>query len=209
MTLRRRLFAVLFPALALNTAAAAQGIELLSEFIDGHDQGRVAFEQETFDEEGGLLSKTRGALSFIRPDRFRVEYYEPFPQLILGDGTKVWYYDRDLAQATVHEYRHLSGHSALSLLTGERIQQNFVLTSAPGKDDGYHWVHAVPVAEDRSFEEIWIAFDRGSGVLSRMEIADVFSNRLVLTFSEIEKEADEDSFVADFPVGTAIVEGGE
>ena len=194
-------------SLLLHLPVAAQGSELLTEFVDTHDSGSLSFHQESFDEEGALLSESRGQLSFVRPDKFRLEYLEPFPQLILGDGEKIWYYDRDLGQATVHDFDNLSKHSALSLLTGGKIQKDFILTATPGRDSSHHWVHAVPVAQERTFEDIWIAFERGRGALSVMEIVDVFSNKMVLRFSAISDDVAPGVFRADFPADTVVLDG--
>jgi len=186
--------------------AQAGGIELLTEFVRTHERGNVEFSQESFDETGELLAETEGELWFVRPDRFRLEYYGEAAQLVWGDGEKVWYYDPELEQATVRDFEGLGDSSALALLTGEEIQSEFILTSAPGKSPDYDWVHAVPVSDERTFEDIWIAFDPTEGTLSLMEIRDVFSNTMILRFSPVEREVSDGAFEIELPEGTAVFE---
>lgn len=203
--------ALLLAALAaLSPASLAAGIGLLQEFVREYGEGSAVFEQELYDEEGGLLLQTRGRLWFARPDRFRLEYGEPEPMLLVSDGKEFWHYDPGLSQVMVQRFDEIRGNFALSLLTGGAEQSAFILTSPPAKGDGYHWVHATPVDRENShLEDVWIAFDRAGGGLSHMEYLDSFSNTTVLRFTRLEKGVDEKMFAFQPPPGTAVVSADE
>ena len=42
-------------------------------------------------------------MQFERPGKFRWVYEKPYEQLIVGDGARIWFYDRDLNQVTVRK----------------------------------------------------------------------------------------------------------
>ncbi len=195
---------------ALSTLPApsslADGVRLLEEFVESHDKGNVAFLQESFDENGEMLASTSGELWFIRPDRFRLEYFAPEEQVIIGNGERIWHYDPLLRQVIVRPFDEQRSVGALSLLTGGAALKGYIITSAPAKDGVHVVVHAIPLDREQTFEDVWIAFERDSGVLSHMEIRDVFANTLVLDFLEIRELGSEQVFEVEFPEGTSIFE---
>ena len=83
--------------------AAAQGsaIESLKTFIQEAQTVRANFSQTLLDKDARTIQESSGTMLFERPDKFRWTYEEPYEQLIVGDGTKVWFYDQDLEQVTV------------------------------------------------------------------------------------------------------------
>ena len=52
-----------------------------------------------------------GTMQFSRPGKFRWEYDKPYEQLIVGDGGKLWIYDRDLNQVIVRKLDLALGYS--------------------------------------------------------------------------------------------------
>ena len=87
---------LLAPALAL-----ASGTERFREFIRETQSARADFGQKVYDRERRLTQEARGTFSFRRPGRFRWATAQPYEQLIVGDGERVWIYDPDLRQVTV------------------------------------------------------------------------------------------------------------
>ena len=101
------------------TAVLADAAGRLDTYLSELDTVSSQFEQHLFDEQHNLLEQARGTVLIDRPGRFRFEYTEP-PQLIVGDGARVWIYDPELAQVTVRDIDAALGSTPAVLLTTDR-----------------------------------------------------------------------------------------
>ena len=61
------------------------------------------FIQETVQSPGKAPQVTRGHMTVERPDRFRWDVKEPYPQLVIAGQGKVTVYDPDLEQAVIRK----------------------------------------------------------------------------------------------------------
>jgi len=111
---------------------------------------------------------------------------KPYEQLIIGDGTKVWFYDRDLNQVTVRKLDIAIGSSPAALLAGDNtIELNFDL-SETGLQGELEWLEAKPKIKEGSFELIRLGFTP-TGILKVVVVKDNFGQTTVITFSRLEK----------------------
>ncbi len=111
-------------------------------------------------------------MQFSRPGKFRWEYDKPYEQTIVGDGTRLWIYDKDLNQVTVRKLDRALGASPAALLAGSNeIEKSYALKAA-GNEGGLDWLEAVPKTQDTAFERIRLGF--GKAGLEAMELRDQF-----------------------------------
>jgi outer membrane lipoprotein carrier protein len=172
--------ALLAPALAL-----AGGVEQLQQFMRETRSARGGFEQIVAAQSGRKPQQSRGTFAFQRPGKFRWEYTKPYPQLLVGDGVKLWSYDRDLNQVTVKTMGDALGSTPAAILAGDdEVQKNFDLADA-GTKDGLEWVDARPRRQDGGFESLRMGF--ADGMLRRMELKDNFGQTTNLLFSAVER----------------------
>nr|MBP9800296.1 outer membrane lipoprotein carrier protein LolA [Sterolibacterium sp.] len=118
--------------------------------------------------------------------RFRWSYEKPYEQLLVGDGQRLWIFDRDLNQVTVKKLGQALGASPAALLAGDNaLDKNFIITDA-GTTDGLEFVEAMPRNKDEgSFELVRIGL---SDNLPRLMIVhDHFGQKTVLTFHQFER----------------------
>ena len=59
-------------------------------------------------------------MMIARPGKFRWQIEQPYSQLLVGDGEKVWMHDPELRQVTVRKVGAALGGSPAALLAGER-----------------------------------------------------------------------------------------
>ncbi len=125
-------------------------------------------------------------MQFERPGKFRWIYEKPYSQLIVGDGSKVWFYDQDLNQVTVRKLDAAIGSSPAALLAGSAdIETSFDLTEV-GSAGGIEWLEAKPKGKESAFEWVRLGFGL-DGTLKTMELHDNFGQTTVLTFSQLER----------------------
>ena len=197
---RRRVLSTLTASLAAAgwlawPAYAADGLRELEAFLAGVQQGRATFTQTVTAplRDGETVARTRtsrGEFTFLRPDRFRFHYTQPFEQLIVADGQTLWLYDPDLNQVTARRQAEVLGNTPAALLAAaadlRSVRQAFTLSEAP-LQDGLRWVEAVPKARDGQVQRIRIGFRQGE--LEVLDILDSFGQRSVMRFGPLERAA--------------------
>ena len=171
---------LLAPALAL-----AAGVERFQAYLRDTQTARADFEQRVYDRDKKLVQQSKGSFAFLRPGRFRWTYAQPYPQLIVGDGKRVWIYDEDLNQVTVRAMARALGSTPAALLAGAAdVERAFELADA-GQRDGLEWVQAKPREREAGFELIRLGI--GPAGVQAMELVDQFGQTTMLRFSNIAR----------------------
>ena len=165
--------------------ARAASIETLKTFLQQTTSGKARFAQIVVDKNLKELQQATGTMQFVRPGRFRWQYDKPYEQTIVGDGAKLWIYDKDLNQVTVRQMDKALGGSPAALLAGSNeIEKVYDLTNL-GTQDGLDWLEAVPKSKENTFERIRLGF--GQSGLEAMELRDQFGQTTVIKFAAVER----------------------
>ncbi|MBL8512223.1 MAG: outer membrane lipoprotein chaperone LolA [Betaproteobacteria bacterium] len=178
--------ALLAPLLFLLSIGCAHADALADfrGFINGTQSARADFSQTVFDNKNNITQEAKGTLVFTRPGKFRWQYLKP-AQLIVGDGSQVWFFDEDLNQVTIRKIEKTFSSTPAALLAGKRdIEAAFTLIDG-GQQDGLAWLNAEPKQKDAGIEKIRLGF--ANNQLTAMELLDAFGNRTRLTFSKFER----------------------
>jgi len=166
-------------------AVHAASVDKLKAFVERTRSASASFTQTVLDRSGKIVQESKGSLQFSRPGKFRWTYLAPYEQLIVGDGTQLWIYDKDLNQVTERKLDDALGASPAALLAGDNaIERNFELKSA-GEKDGIDWLEATPKSADTTFERIRMGF-RGAD-LDTMELKDQFGQLTVIRFAGLKR----------------------
>jgi len=171
----------------LSGIANAAAIERFKAFAKSTQTARGSFEQKVYDRDRRLSQESKGSFAFQRPGKFRWVYDKPVDQVIVGDGDRVWIYDRGLAQVTVRKIARALGSTPAALLAGSTdVEKAFELADA-GTKGGLEWLEAKPKDREAGFEKIRMAFN-ASG-LQVMELSDNFGQTTILRFTALEPNA--------------------
>jgi len=200
-----RVAAALVAAFGVVGVAQAGGMDRLDQFMSSTLAATGEFEQRIYNRERKLVQESRGTLAFQRPGRFRWAYSKPYPQLIVGDGARVWVYDEDLNQVTVRKLDQALGATPAALLAGANDALKAFMLKDEGTRDGLEWVEAVPRDKDSTFERIRMGF--GFSGLERMELTDVFGQTTELRFRTLQRNPRVDPALFRFapPKGADVV----
>jgi outer membrane lipoprotein carrier protein len=192
-------------AAVLASAAHADALERFKSFLSGTQTARADFEQRVYGREGKLTQQSQGSFVFSRPGRFRWTYGKPVDQVIVGDGERVWIYDRDLNQVTVRRLSTALGSTPAALLAGSSdVEKAFHLSDA-GMRDGLEWLEAKPKDAEAGFERIRMGF--GPDGLDAMELTDNFGQTTRLRFSNLQRnpKVDPGEFRFEPPPGADVL----
>lgn len=169
----------------LPSAAFAAGTEALKTFLSQTQSARARFAQMVLDKDLKPLQQAQGVMQFSRPGKFRWDYTKPYEQVIVGDGSRLWIYDKDLNQVTVRKLDRALGASPAALLAGSNdLERDYALSNL-GVKNGLDWLEAVPKNRDSTFERVRMGF--GKAGLEAMELRDPFGQNTVITFADIER----------------------
>jgi outer membrane lipoprotein carrier protein len=202
--MKSRCLIFLIPGL-LATLAHADGLDSFKHFVRDVHSARAAFSQQVLDQAGHVKQQASGTLAFSRPGKFRWVYAKPYAQLIVGDGSKLWLYDKDLDQVTVRKLGDALGSSPAALLAGSADIDKYFDLKDLGEQHGVEWMVARPKDNQTTFNSVRMGFV--GNVPVSMELKDAFGQTTVLTFSKLERNPKLDP--ADFrftpPQGADII----
>lgn len=166
---------------AASAASAAEAA--LQRFVDGVQTLSAHFEQSQLDEKGAVIDTRSGEFLLARPGRFRWSYTQPYEQLMVCDGTEIWNYEPDLAQATVRDAAELlRGSPAALLAQRSQLGEGFSIEDG-GRDGKASIVRLKPKSEDSDFKAIDLWLD--NGVPQRMRFLDQLGGTTDIRFSQI------------------------
>jgi outer membrane lipoprotein carrier protein len=121
---------LLFLMLLVPTLAFGATTEALKALLTQTTTAKGRFAQMVLDKNMKKLQESTGTMQFSRPGKFRWEYNKPFEQVIVGDGSKLWIYDKDLNQVTERKLDKALGASPAALLAGSNeIEKSYTLQS--------------------------------------------------------------------------------
>ena len=80
----------------------------------------ASFEQQVFDANQQLLQQGKGELMIKQPAMFRFETTEPEPNVFIGDGDSLWFYNETLEQLTIYDAANEVNRTPFVLLTSTK-----------------------------------------------------------------------------------------
>lgn len=200
-----RSFATAMLAVSVSISAGESATEKLNVFVQSVVTFKANFTQTVIDQQGRAIEEATGQFVLERPGKFRWDYEAPYPQHIVADGDRIWFYDVDLEQVTVKSQKEALSDTPATLLSGETLPEDKYSLIDIDNDDGLFWVQLIPKDTESSYQTVTLAFDQNG--LHQMLMKDSFDQRTRLVFSDvqenIELEQDEFTFVA--PEGVDVV----
>lgn len=171
-----------------STVSSAEGLKNLEKFLSDAKAGSATFVQTVTaparaGEAAGRAKTSRGSFAFMRPDRFRFDYTQPFEQTIVADGKTLWLYDQDLNQVTSRSQAQALGSTPAALVASSaslaKLADVFELADEPDAQ-GMSWVRATPRQSDGQLKNVRLGFAQGG--LAVLDMEDGFGQRSTIRF---------------------------
>jgi chaperone LolA len=194
------LIAIVMPLQVLGGA-----IEELQSFVNQSVSGQASFVQRVYDSTGALVQESSGDLRFSRPGKFKWHYFEPYEQLLVGDGDFLWVYDLDLMQVTRVSLDQALGSSPAALLYGSEDIDSYFGLEALSSDGNLLRVRVIPYEESGLFERIEIGLT--ASIVRNMTLYDYFGQKTVIEFGQfsIPSNFNDDEFKFEVPDNVDLV----
>ncbi|MFO1352171.1 MAG: outer membrane lipoprotein chaperone LolA [Gammaproteobacteria bacterium] len=178
-------------AVALGIGVANADAQRVTQYFQALQSLRAEFVQTVFDDKGKVMQVARGEMWMQKPGRFRWNYQEPYEQVIVADGTRLWVYDKDLEQVTVKRIDAALSETPLALLSGAApIGKEFTIGAAR-KQGGLEWYELRPKKEQSEFSLLRVGFD--GDALRTIELEDALKQRTRLSLEKLERNISVDS----------------
>jgi len=194
--------ATLFAALPAP-AQQADARALLDAFADDLTSLTAEFTQVTVDGRDEVVEQSAGRMAFEAPEKIRWDYLEPFPQVLIADGERLWHYDEALEQVTVRP-QPAPEDSPMLVLTRPDLLETFyrVLPS-----DQANVLRFEPLSDEAGIDMARLTFV--DGVPYALDLFDPFGQSTRLTLDNIERNPaiPAGEFVFDVPDGVDVLEG--
>ena len=163
------------------------------------------FMQETVQMAGRAPQVTSGHMTVQRPDNFRWEVKEPYPQLVIAGASLVTVYDPDLEQAVIRKMDQSLHDTPALLLSGDTssLNQSYEINVvADGDNESYQ---LKPRSGERLFEVLEIRF-KGKH-LENMKLTDGLGAETRIRFTGLEENTKIDPELFQFtpPKGTDVI----
>lgn len=157
----------------------------LTDYLSNLHTFQADFTQTVFAVNNQVKQKSKGVIVVSSPDKFYLEYNEPYKLLYIADGKKLWSYDEDLEQVVVKEQGNLLINTPAMLLGNPKDLTKSYAIEKTGVVEGWLWFELTPKQENNNFETVGLAFDNDK--LVAMEMKDNFGQTTRLEFSKIAK----------------------
>lgn len=195
---------LLLASISLLFAINVQAQTLQMRF-SGLDSFSAEFTQKLFDADQVLQEETSGVLRVQRPNRFNLEYRQPYYQLYVADGNDLYFYDKDLEQVTVKAQQGMLENTPAMLLSNPGKLDQLYHVKPQGEEAGLFWYELTPKQDGGSFERINLAFKENE--LRIMELQDSFKQTTRLMFKGIQRNPDLDPRLFRFtpPKGVDVI----
>ncbi len=177
-------------AVGPKTAPSAAGATPLETFLDDLKTLRATFVQTVTDAHGNEIDRATGTLIVSRPGKFSWEIHpktggSSAGQLMVCDGTNLWFLDRDLEQVTVRPVDAALSATPAMLLSGVTdLRKSFSITPV-GPRAGLEWVLVEPRDAEADFRSALFGFTHGE--LKRMILEDKLGQTTTVSFGKIER----------------------
>ena len=165
-----------------------------------------SFSQTLSDPVGVELQRTQGTFTLQRPDHFYWKTLPPYSQEVISNTQKVWVYDPDLEQVTVHS-RSSIANSPAAILSANATQIDDAYYVESHKDGNKDVFTLLPKKGqvDIPFQRIEFSFE--GELLTELVLYDSLDQQTRIVLSEIRLNEDVDEAIFHFkaPQGVDVI----
>jgi outer membrane lipoprotein carrier protein len=115
---------------SISAQALSKEATQLKDKLAAFEQVHASFVQRVLSDEGKLLNESTGEMTISRPGKFHWQVVTPEEELIVSDGTTIWYYSPFIEQVTLINFADAINDTPFALIAGANDDQwaNYVVT---------------------------------------------------------------------------------
>ena len=179
-----KLAVFIFSITMASVCAAQTAAQSLSEQLGRQTNIEADFVQYVLDASGSRLQETHGHMVLAQPNQFWWQTADPFAQLIVSNGKRLWIYDKDLEQVTVQSLDQRTTSTPALLLSGNStdIGDEFTVVMKRS-DNGLVLYRLTPKDPESLYQTLRLNFKNNQ--LIEMQLEDSMYQKTSLIFSNM------------------------
>lgn len=177
--------AVFILSITMASLSLAQtAAQSLSEQLGRQTNIEADFVQYVLDANGSRLQETHGHMILAHPNQFWWQTEDPFAQLIVSNGKRLWIYDEDLEQVTVQALDQRTTSTPALLLSGNVADIGDEFTVVMKRTDkGLVLYRLTPKDPESLYQTLKLNFKNNQ--LLEMQLEDAMYQKTSLIFSNM------------------------
>lgn len=201
--------AIFFALLSVTNSVLAQesSEQRLQELLAGINSLSAEVTQLIIESDGGVLEESLIQLHLLRPNGFYWETLDPFPELVVTNGVKLWNYQPDLEQVVIEDFNSDESELAAQLLSGntEALGDDYQIATTDSDADFISF-DLKPVAVDSVYSNIAISFQAEE--IASIHVSNKNGEQTVWRFSAVERNngLELDKFEFEIPQDTEVID---
>lgn len=154
------LYALLFKVCSAAVYAEESDFEHLDSLLSDINTLSADVQQLIVESDGGILEESKIQMLLKKPNGFYWETLDPFPELIVTNGTKLWNYQPDLEQVVIEDWDSSRSELAAQLLSGEieRLKEEYSIVRVNELNNEHQEFELTPKAADSVYDVVSINF---------------------------------------------------
>jgi outer membrane lipoprotein carrier protein len=196
-------------ASAVSAVQAGEVARRVQERFDATADLTATVNQELVVASAGKTLKANGTVAFKRPGKMRWNLTDGSTQVIVADGTTLWFYQPEEKQVLKAPFQAAFRSSTpISFLTGVgRLSEDFDVRLDGEGDGGIH-LALTPRTGEGEFGRLRLTVDAHTYDIAGAEIVDPLGNITRLRFSDLRRNTglDDVLFRFDIPPGVDVIE---
>jgi outer membrane lipoprotein carrier protein len=170
---------------------------------------RAQFTQQSYFVGLNQRVISEGSVYFKKPGMMDWNYEKPDKQRFIADGKTLWFYQPDLNQVTVGNFKEaFDSDLPVSFLLGVgHLQENFTLRSACRSSAGVV-LNLQASKQDPNLQEFYLLVDKSTYTPNGAKIIDLGGNETTIVFHDLSLNVnlDDKQFAFEIPKGADVID---
>ena len=203
--MNRMISAMSMLILSATISGQERPIVKLNKLLVNIDTITAEINQLIVESDGGILEESQIIMHIKRPQGFYWETVNPFPELLVTNGKRLWNYQPDLEQVVIEDWNPDQSALAAQLLYGktENLEEDYYIVAIDAEQS--QTFELKPKSPDNLYELITISFINSSLELIYIENSSGERTAWQFTSSDINPPLGEDLFEFIPPDGIEII----
>lgn len=203
--MNRMISAMSMLILSATISGQERPIVKLDKLLSNIDTITAEINQLIVESDGGILEESQIIMHIKRPEGFYWETVNPFPELLVTNGKRLWNYQPDLEQVVIEDWNPDQSALAAQLLYGktENLEEDYYIVAIDAEQS--QTFELKPKSPDNLYELITISFINSSLELIYIENSSGERTAWQFTSSDINPPLGEDLFEFIPPDGIEII----
>lgn len=188
-----------------NALSANKDVEVLANKLKNLNSMKADFVQISIDGKGLRVQELEGKTKLKRPNFMYWKTQEPFEQLMISNGKKLWFYEKDLEQVSIKKLDTRSSTTPLLVLFEDvkKLGESFLVEYR--KQGGIETFILEPKTKDTLFETLTLTFINSR--LSKIILSDSLNQKTLINLRNAKFNLDfkASEFNFKIPVGVDVI----